>query len=72
MGDLVSVTIWDLYDVMIVRAHANACYAFFYLHVISICLNELAWGSNRHIYFQTLEFQSNWLGASTGRKSDNV
>ena len=61
MGDLVSVTIWDLYDVMIVRAHANACYAFFYLHVIPICLN-----------FQTLEFQSNWLGASTGRKSDNV
>ena len=72
MRDLVSVTIWHLYDVMIVQTHANACYAFFYLLVISICLNELAWRSNRSIYFQTLEFQSRRLGASTRRKSDNV
>ena len=34
--DLVSVTIWRLYDVMIAQTHANACYVFFYLHAISI------------------------------------
>ena len=72
MRDLVSVTIWHLYDVMIVQTHANACCAFFYLLVTSICLNELAWHSNRSICFQTLEFQSRKLGASTRRKSDNV
>ena len=70
--DLVSVTIWRLYDVMIAQTHANACYVFFYLHAISIRLNELAWRSSRSINFQTLEFQSNMLGVSTRRKSDNV
>ena len=57
--DLVSVTIWRLYDVMIAQTHANAWYVFFYLHAISIRLNELAWRSSRSINFQTLEFQSN-------------
>ena len=70
--DLVSVTIWRLYDVMIAQTHANTCYVFFYLHAISIRLNELAWRSTRSINFQTLEFQSNMLGASTRRKSDDV
>ena len=68
----VSVTIWRLYDVKIAQTHANACYVFFYLHAISIRLKELAWHSSRSINFQTLEFQSNMLGASTRRKSDDV
>ena len=65
---MVSVTIWRLYDVMIARMHTNACYVFFYLHVNSIRLNELPWRSSRSINFQTLEFQSSMLGASTRRK----
>ena len=42
------------------RMHAHA---FFYLPVVSIRLYELAWRSNGSIKSQTLECQSNGLGA---------
>ena len=42
------------------QMHANA---FSYLHIVSIRLHELAWRSNGSIKFQTVEFQSNGLGA---------
>ena len=44
------------------RMHANT---FFYLHLVSIRLGELAWSSNGSIKSQTLESKSNGLGAYT-------
>ena len=44
------------------QMHAHA---FFYLPVVSIHLNELAWCSNGSIKSQMLECQSNGLGAET-------
>ena len=44
------------------RMHAHA---FFYLPVVSIRLNELAWHSNGSIKSQKLECQSNGLGVWT-------
>ena len=58
--NVVRCVIWyqPLFGVyMVVRTHANA---FFYLHVVFIRLDELAWHSNGSIKCQTFECHSNW------------